>query len=57
MSPNKQLMTLHIDMLKDKIKFEKMKLKKDSNNEFHKGRISAFELSLFMAKELKKDIK
>ena len=57
MSPNKELVKIHIDMLKSKIKIENLKLKKDPNNEFIKGRISAFELSLYIAKDLKKDIK
>ncbi len=57
MNPNKELVKIHIDMLKSKIKIENLKLKKDPNNEFIKGRISAFELSLYIAKDLKKDIK
>ena len=57
MSPNKELVKLHIDMLKDCLKREQRKLKKDPNNEFVKGRISAIELSIDLTKELKKDIK
>jgi hypothetical protein len=57
MSPNKELVKLHIDMLKDCLKREQRKLKKDPNDEFVIGRISAMELSIYLAKELKKDIK
>ncbi len=51
-----KLIDIQIDMLKSKIKIETLKLKTDPNNEFIKGRISAFELSLHIAKEIKKDL-
>ena len=57
MSPNKELVKLHIDMLKDWLKREQRRLKENPNNEFIKGRISAMEVSIELAKELKKDTK